>query len=285
MEDAASVSTPVLGVSDLWLSRGGQQVLRGVNLRVDRGERVALMGLSGGGKTTVLRTIVALDAFDAGKILVDGVDLTAGPLPREARLRDLRRKVGIVFQLHHLFSHLTALQNVVLAQVHALHVPHDLAEARARGLLGSLGVLERAHALPAELSGGEAQRVAIARALATDPPLLLMDEPTASLDPARRGELGETLEGLTRAGRTLLLATHDDDFALDFATRVAILADGVVVEEGEPERVLRRPSHPATRALLQSQGKSLGSPRQELAGGRKSSAGGRLAVVRPRHED
>ena len=285
MEDAASVSTPVLGVSDLWLSRGGQQVLRGVNLRVDRGERVALMGLSGGGKTTVLRTIVALDAFDAGKILVDGVELRAGPLPREARLRDLRRKVGIVFQLHHLFSHLTALQNVVLAQVHALHVPHDLAEARARGLLGSLDVLERAHALPAELSGGEAQRVAIARALATDPPLLLMDEPTASLDPARRGELGETLEGLTRAGRTLLLATHDDDFALDFATRVAILADGVVVEEGEPERVLRRPSHPATRALLQSQGKSLGSPQQELAGGRKSSARGRLAVVRPKQKD
>jgi ABC-type polar amino acid transport system ATPase subunit len=243
------------------------------------------MGLSGGGKTTVLRTIVALDAFDAGKILVDGVELRAGPLPREARLRDLRRKVGIVFQLHHLFSHLTALQNVVLAQVHALHVPHDLAEARARELLGSLGVLERAHALPAELSGGEAQRVAIARALATDPPLLLMDEPTASLDPARRGELGETLENLTRAGRTLLLATHDDDFALDFATRVAILADGVVVEEGEPERVLRRPSHPATRALLQSQGKSLGSPQQKLAGGRESSARGRLAVARPRHKD
>jgi polar amino acid transport system ATP-binding protein len=282
MENAASLSAPVLKVSGLWLSRGGQPVLRGVDLQVERGERVALMGLSGGGKTTVLRTIVALDAFDAGEIDVDGVALRPGPPPRESRLRDLRRKVGIVFQLHHLFSHLTALENVILAQVHALHVPQSLAEARARELLGSLGVLERAGALPGELSGGEAQRVAIARALATDPPLLLMDEPTASLDPARRGELGETLEGLTRAGRTLLLATHDDDFALDFATRVAILADGVVVEEGPPERVLRRPSHPATRALLQSQGKSVVSPQRKVAGGRKAPARGRFSVIKPK---
>jgi ABC-type polar amino acid transport system ATPase subunit len=175
-------------------------------------------------------------------------------------LRDLRRRVGMVFQLHHLFTHLTALDNVTLAMVHALHIPRADAERRARALLDSLGVAGRAGALPAELSGGEAQRVAIARALATDPPLLLMDEPTSSLDPARRGEVGATLRALTSARRALLVATHDDDFALEFATRVAILADGVVVEDGEPERVLRHPSHPATKALLRSQGKSVSSP-------------------------
>jgi ABC-type polar amino acid transport system ATPase subunit len=126
------------------------------------------------------------------------------------------------------------------------------AEARAVQLLEALGVAHRRNALPRELSGGEAQRVAIARAMAMEPPLLLMDEPTASLDPARRGELGETLLGLTAAGRTLVVTTHDDDFARDFATRVIVLADGEVVEEGDPREVLTNPQHAATKRLLQS---------------------------------
>jgi polar amino acid transport system ATP-binding protein len=246
------VSQPVLSVSDLHLARGGQAVLRGVSLEVRQGERVALMGLSGGGKTTVLRAVVALDPFQAGRITVDGVSLSPGPIPREAGLRGLRRKVGIVFQFHHLFSHLTAIDNVTLAPVHALGVPRAQAETRARDLLESLGVAARGHALPFELSGGEAQRVAIARALATDPPLLLMDEPTASLDPARRGELGAALVALAQAGRTLLVTTHDVTFARGFATRVVILADGQVVEDGLPEVVLTSPSHEATRAFLQA---------------------------------
>jgi ABC-type polar amino acid transport system ATPase subunit len=126
------------------------------------------------------------------------------------------------------------------------------AAERATALLTSLDVAHRANALPRELSGGEAQRVAIARAMAMDPPLLLMDEPTASLDPARRNELGETLLALTRGGRTLIVTTHDDDFARDYATRVIILADGEVVEEGSANVVLTNPSHPATKRLLQS---------------------------------
>ena len=221
-----------LVVEGLRLTRGSREVLRGVDLRARRGELVALMGLSGGGKTTVLRCIVGLESYDAGSISVD------------------RKDVGMVFQLHYLFDHLTVLENVTLAPVHVRHVPRHEANRRAIELLQSLGVDHRRNALPRELSGGEAQRVAIARAMAMDPPLLLMDEPTASLDPARRGELGETLTELKRGGRTLVVTTHDDDFARDFADRVVILAEGQVVEEGVAREVLLHPKHEATRALL-----------------------------------
>jgi polar amino acid transport system ATP-binding protein len=158
----------------------------------------------------------------------------------------------MVFQLHYLFEHLSVTENVTLAPTNVAHVPRADAERRALELLDTLGVAHRRNALPRELSGGEAQRVAIARAMAMEPPLLLMDEPTASLDPARRGELGETLVQLTANGRTLVVTTHDDDFARDFATRVIILAEGEVVEEGDPREVLTNPKHEATRRLLQS---------------------------------
>jgi ABC-type polar amino acid transport system ATPase subunit len=250
MEGIVPVSRRVLGIRSLVLRRGERTILRGLDLHLAGGELVALMGLSGGGKTTVLRAVAALEAFDEGDIDVDGVRLEAGPLPGTSVLRPLRRKVGMVFQLHCLFDHLSALENVVLAPVHVHRTARREAEHRAHALLESLGVAPRAHALPRELSGGEAQRVAIARALAVDPPLLLMDEPTASLDPARRSELGETLTSLRAAGRTLLVTTHDDDFARDYATRVVILAGGEVVEEGPPSVVLTNPSHAATRRLL-----------------------------------
>src|SRR5207253_3895127 len=232
--------------------RGEREVRRGVNLTVHEGELVALMGLSGGGKTTVLRTIAALETFDAGSVNVSGVTLRPGPLPRGETLRELRRRVGMVFQLHYLFEHLSALNNVTLAPLYVAKAPRAETEARALTLLESLGVAHRKNAFPRELSGGEAQRVAIARAMAMDPPLLLMDEPTSSLDPARRGELGQTLRQLTAGGRTLVITTHDDDFARDFADRVVILADGEAVEEGVPAEVLTNPKHAATRALLMS---------------------------------
>jgi len=241
----------VLRVENLRLNRGATQVLRGVTFEANRGENVALMGLSGGGKTTVLRAITALEPFDGGTIDVDGVVLQSGRVPSHATLRDLRRRVGLVFQHHSLFEHLTALDNVTLAPVEVARVSREDAERKATQLLESLGVAHRRNAYPRELSGGEAQRVAIARAMAMDPPLLLMDEPTASLDPARRFELGQTLRQLTAEGRTLVVTTHDDDFAREFATRVVILAEGEVAEEGEAREVLTRPQHPATRAFLQ----------------------------------
>lgn len=227
-----------------------REVLCGVDLSVARGERLALMGLSGSGKTTVLRTVAGLEAFHHGDVVVDGVRLAGGADRRQAR-RDLHQKVGMVFQFHFLFEHLSAIHNVWLAPVHVQRASRADAERRAHQLLDELGVGHRAQALPRELSGGEAQRVAIARALAVDPPLLLMDEPTASLDPARRNELGETLQTLASQGRTLVMTSHDDDFVRDYATRVVILAGGCVVEAGSPREILENPQHPATRELLQ----------------------------------
>jgi ABC-type polar amino acid transport system ATPase subunit len=221
----------VLRIAGLQVARGARPIVQGVSFAVDRGELVAVMGASGAGKTTVLRAIAGLEPIAGGHIEIDGMTLSAGPLPKGSLLRDLHRRVGMVFQFHHLFAHMTAIHNVWLAPVRVLHQPQPESEMRARQLLTSLGVGARADAMPHELSGGEAQRVAIARALAVDPPLLLMDEPTASLDPARRGELAATLGDLAGAGRTIVVATHDTDFARACATRIVLMADGRVVSD------------------------------------------------------
>ena len=249
---ADAVTGTVLAVQGLELARGARQILRSVDLTVGTGELVALMGLSGSGKTTVLRAIAGLEGFAAGRIDVDGLVLDGSA----RRYRDLHRKVGMVFQFHCLWEHLTAVQNICLAPVHVYGTSAAAAATRAQALLADLGVAHREHALPRELSGGEAQRVAIARALAADPRLLLMDEPTASLDPARRAELGQTLRELTGRGRSLLVTSHDDDFVRDFATRVVVLAGGRVVEEGLPATVLTAPAHEATRRLLDMKGEA-----------------------------
>ena len=230
MESGKPVSDPVLALHALQLRRGARPILVGVSLEVQRGELVAVMGPSGSGKTTVLRVIAGLERFESGRVAVDGVTLEGGGEIPPATLRQLRRKVGMVFQFHCLFEHLSALANICLAPVHAHKIAPADAERRARELLAAFGVQHRADALPRELSGGEAQRVAIARALAVDPPVLLMDEPTASLDPARRGELGELLRGLLAQGRTLVVATHDEEFARESATRIVRMADGVIVD-------------------------------------------------------
>jgi ABC-type polar amino acid transport system ATPase subunit len=213
------------------LKRGMREILRGVDLRAEAGELVALMGLSGSGKTTLLRVIAGLEPRDGGEVSA--------------------AKVGMVFQFHYLFEHLCAIDNVTLAPTRVQGLSMSDARLRAQQLLDQLGVGNRAHALPRELSGGEAQRVAIARALAVDPPLLLLDEPTASLDPARRNDLGDALRQLAKSGRALVMTSHDDDFVREFASRVVVLADGEVVEQGDPQRVLTSPQHPATRQLLQ----------------------------------
>lgn len=221
----------ILRVHGLKLKRGQREILRGVDLEVRAGEIVALMGLSGSGKTTILRVVAGLETRDAGEVVA--------------------QRAGMVFQFHFLFEHLSALHNVMLAPVHVQRIARRDAELRARQLLEQLGVAHRADALPREMSGGEAQRVSIARALAMDPPLLLLDEPTASLDPARKNDLGDALRALAATGRALLFTSHDDDFVHDYATRVLVLANGEVVEQGDPREVLERPRHPATCELLQ----------------------------------
>jgi ABC-type polar amino acid transport system ATPase subunit len=252
MSISPATAAGVLQVRDLRLARGPREILRGVTLSAARGEIVALMGLSGSGKTTVLRSVAGLESFDGGEIDVDTVKLRGRTSPRVAQ-RALHQRVGMVFQFHFLFDHLSALDNICLAPVHVQRVARSAAERRARTLLEDLGVGHRAAAFPRELSGGEAQRVAIARALAVDPPLLLLDEPTASLDPARCSELGRTLQQLAGEGRTLVMTSHDDEFVEQFANRVVVLAGGVVVEEGVAAEVLRQPQHPETRRLLQSE--------------------------------
>jgi len=227
--ERAGVMSAMLDVRNLHLRRGERRVLQGVSFSLARGGLVALMGPSGSGKTTILRAIAALERFNEGTITIEGVTLTGGRLPPAATLRELRRQTGMVFQFHCLFEHLTALRNVTLAPIHAHGVSPADAETRARELLARLGVQHRADALPRALSGGEAQRVAIARALAVNPPLLMMDEPTASLDAVRRNELGELLTGLSRENRTILVSTHDEDFVRDYATAVLRMEDGVIV--------------------------------------------------------
>jgi ABC-type polar amino acid transport system ATPase subunit len=215
--------TALLRIDRLCVRYDTRDVLRMLSLEVARGEIVALMGPSGVGKTTALRAVAALQPFDEGQIVVEGFALAPGPVPAESRLGPLRRKVGFVFQGHALFEHLTALDNVTLALRHVLGKSREEAESVATGLLGSLDVGLRADAWPRQLSGGEAQRVAIARALAPDPALLLMDEPTAALDAARRSTLGKTLRELCEQGRGLLIATHDVEFARTHADRVVNL--------------------------------------------------------------
>jgi len=215
-----------IDVAGLHVRRGTREVVHDASFGADRGDIVALMGASGSGKTSVLRAVAGLDPIAGGTITVDDVHVDASrPLRPDVR-RLLHRRVGMVFQFHHLFAHLTALHNVWLAPVHVLHQSREQAEARARVLLDQLGVGHRVDALPHELSGGAAQRVAIARALAVGPPVLLMDEPTASLDPERRNELASTLRRLAAGGTTLIVATHDIDFVESCSCRVIRMVAG-----------------------------------------------------------
>jgi len=215
-----------LSVRHVQVQRGGRTIVNDVTVAVESGEVVAIMGPSGSGKTTLLRAIAGLDSFAAGEIDVSGVLLRANGLPDRSVRAALHRRVGMVFQFHNLFEHMSALQNVWLAPVHVQRVARAAAEVRARELLELLGVGHVSAALPHELSGGEAQRVAIARALAVDPPLLLMDEPTASLDAGRRGELAATLRDVAAQGRAVVVATHDEAFARTCARRVVRLEGG-----------------------------------------------------------
>jgi polar amino acid transport system ATP-binding protein len=217
----------VLSLRDVRVRRGPRQVLAGVSLDVAGGGIVAIMGPSGSGKTTLLRAVCGLEPIGAGTIQVAGVTLTA-VRPSAATLRALHRGVGLVFQFHHLFEHLSVTKNVCLAPVHAYGVPAADAERRARELLALLEVDHRAAAMPRELSGGEAQRVAIARALAVDPPLLMLDEPTASLDPARRAGLGALLQRLAGEHRAIVITTHDEPFARQWSTSALRIENGTI---------------------------------------------------------
>lgn len=221
----------ILSVRGVRLNRGARRILADVSFDVARGELVAIMGSSGSGKTTLLRAIAGLEPFEAGEIAVDGVRLDPGPSIPADRLRALHRKVGMVFQFHCLFEHLSVMGNVCLAPVHVHGAAARDAERRAHTLLEAFGVDHRAEALPRQLSGGEAQRVAIARALAQRPELLLCDEPTGHLDSDTGRRVLDLIDALQRRfGFALVTATHDRVVALRYQRSVQ-LADGRVIGE------------------------------------------------------
>jgi polar amino acid transport system ATP-binding protein len=244
--------TPVITVRGLETAINGTAILRGIDLTVHPGEVLAVIGPSGGGKTTFLRALNYLTPFTAGEVEIAGHRLRPGMNERAhaGALRAVRVRVGMVFQSFHLFPHLTALANVMEAPRHVLGLAVDEAAARARTLLERVGLASHADAYPRTLSGGQQQRVAIARALAMEPHVLLLDEPTSALDPRLVGEVLAVVGDLAAAGQTMVIVTHELAFARRVAMRVAVLAGGRVVECGAAADVLERPSAAETRALL-----------------------------------
>ncbi len=239
-------------VEDLCKRFGQRTVLHKVGFRVDRGETVAIIGPSGAGKSTLLRCLNGLCHFDRGTIRVGSFVLSAGRRPAPfATLRQIRQRLGMVFQDFQLFPHLTVLQNVTEAPIHVLGVARRDAERQAQALLDRVGLADHIHAFPQQLSGGQKQRVAIARALAMNPFGLLCDEITSALDPELKAEVLAVLEDLRRDGMTLILVTHEMAFAQRVADRIIVLADGEIVEDGPPSRVLSTPEHPRTTRFLE----------------------------------
>ncbi|KAG8154440.1 amino acid ABC transporter ATP-binding protein [Burkholderia catarinensis] len=221
-------------------------VLKGVSLDVRQGEVVCLIGPSGSGKSTVLRCINGFETYDEGSITIDDVKVDA----HSKRIHELRMRVGMVFQRFNLFSHRTALENVMEGPVHVRRMPAAQARERARALLDKVGLAHRMNAYPAELSGGQQQRVAIARALAMEPQAILFDEPTSALDPELVGEVLGVMRGLARDGMTMVVVTHEMAFAREVADRVCFLHDGTICESGPARDVLTQPQHPRTQEFL-----------------------------------
>ncbi len=236
----------LLRVEGLRKSYGDKVVLRGVDLEVDRHEVVCLIGASGSGKSTLLRCIDLLEPVDDGSVWLAGEEITD---PR-VDARRVRGRLGMVFQAFNLFPHMSVLENVTLAprKVHGLSRAE--AEERARELLGTFGLADKADEHPDRLSGGQQQRVAVVRALATRPELVLLDEVTSALDPELVGEVLDLVRALAEGGTTLVLATHEMSFARDVASQVCFLHDGAILEQGPPERVLVAPEHERTRQFL-----------------------------------
>jgi polar amino acid transport system ATP-binding protein len=257
-DDSATGRTQsvMLDVINVHKSYDGSPVLRGVSLRVARGEVLCILGPSGSGKSTLLRSINHLERIDAGAILLDGSYVgyrRDGDLLHELKPNDVadqRADIGMVFQRFNLFSHLTALENIVEAPIGVRHQPRRDAEGRARQLLSQVGLAGREDAYPSQLSGGQQQRVAIARALAMDPKVMLFDEPTSALDPELVGEVLAVMRSLAAAGQTMLVVTHEVSFAREVADRVIFMDEGQVIEEGPASDVLVSPRHARTRDFL-----------------------------------
>jgi polar amino acid transport system ATP-binding protein len=228
-------------------SFGSFEVLRGIDLALAEHEVVCLIGASGSGKSTLLRCVNLLEPIDAGRIVIEGEEVTAAGVNADR----VRRRIGIVFQAFNLFPHMTVLRNVTLGPRKALGQPAEDAERDALALLERFGLADKARDYPDRLSGGQQQRVAIVRALAMRPQLMLLDEVTSALDPELVGDVLNVIRELAGGGMTMLIATHEMGFAREIASRVCFLDAGVILEQGPPERIFTSPAQPRTQQFLQ----------------------------------
>jgi cystine transport system ATP-binding protein len=244
----------MIAVENLVKSYHSNRVLHGIDHEQKRGEAAVLIGPSGCGKSTFLRCLNQLELADSGRITIGGVTIEGGHPPRNAEERDqqrrLRMQAGMVFQSFNLFPHLTALQNITEAPIVVKDVPREQAETLGRELLAKVGLAAKADAYPAQLSGGQQQRVAIARALAMEPQVMLFDEPTSALDPELRDEVLRVMRQLVEEGMTMIVVTHEMQFARDMADRVIFFDDGRVAESGPPEQIFENPQNERTREFV-----------------------------------
>ena len=253
------MTVPILEVRDLHKSFGNLHVLRGIDLVVEQGERIAIIGGSGSGKSTLLRCLNFMEMPTQGSIILDGKrigrvrpgkDGAERVVYPEAELCDVRERLGMVFQQFNLFPHMTVLENAMEALVTVKGMKRAEARVHAVAELAKVGLSDKLDVYPSKLSGGQQQRVAIARALAMEPEILLFDEPTSSLDPELVVEVLRVIRALAEEGRTMLLVTHELGFAYHFATKIIFLADGVFHEVGTPDEVLKTPKRERTQAFL-----------------------------------
>ena len=248
MTQIQSQNVPVIELRHVDKHYGDLQVLKDISLSVGKGEVVVIIGPSGSGKSTLCRTVNRLETIDSGEILIEGV-----PLPQEGRqLAALRSRIGMVFQSFNLFSHMTVLDNMILAPTGVLKLNRKAAKDEAMALLDRVGVADQAHKLPAQLSGGQQQRAAIARALAMHPRAMLFDEPTSALDPEMIGEVLNVMTELAAEGMTMLIVTHEMNFARRVASRVIFMDGGSIIEENTPEAFFTQPRSQRALDFLQS---------------------------------
>ncbi|MDI9898755.1 amino acid ABC transporter ATP-binding protein [Rhodococcus sp. IEGM 1409] len=253
-----STGQPLLSIRNLRKSYGDNEVLRGVSLDLHRGETVAILGASGSGKSTMLRCVNYLERPDGGSITLGGellgCELSSRGLRMlgEGKISRQRQKTGMVFQSFNLFPHWTVLRNVIDAPIHVRGLDKGKARELGLRLLSRVGLEDRADSYPKHLSGGQQQRVSIARALAMEPELLLFDEPTSALDPANVGEVTSVMKQLADEGSTMMVVTHEVGFARAAASRVVVVANGSIVEDGHTEQVLQAPRSPITESFLEN---------------------------------
>lgn len=236
----------VIEIKNIRKDFGNRTVLKDVNFNVHEGEVVSIIGSSGSGKSTLLRCINLLETPTSGQILIHEKDVLSGDVP----LVELRKKVGMVFQQFNLFNNLSVLDNCVIGQMKVLKRTKEEAEKVAKEFLGKVGMSKFINAKPSQISGGQKQRVAIARALSMEPEVLLFDEPTSALDPEMVGEVLKVMKDLAQSGLTMIVVTHEMDFAHDVSSRVVFMDQGIILEDDKPEIIFEKPKHNRTKEFL-----------------------------------